>query len=84
MRHAALERNRRCILAYLFNRLELLRRLRWEQGSSVLPEAVRSNLHTAELDWFSKYFRVLLSICSVYSKEEFLQETDLILISLIN
>lgn len=55
VRHAALERNRRCVHAYLFNRLELLRRLRWEMGSSVLPEGVRANLHPAELDWFSKY-----------------------------
>ncbi|XP_018016282.1 DNA replication complex GINS protein PSF1-like isoform X2 [Hyalella azteca] len=54
LRHAALERNKRCLLAYLYNRLERLRTMRWQLGS-VLPSDVRTNLCEPELEWFAQY-----------------------------
>ncbi|KAJ8309301.1 hypothetical protein KUTeg_014175 [Tegillarca granosa] len=46
LRHAALERNKRCLLAYL---LEYIKKMRWEFGS-VLP---------TEVQWFGKYNKML-------------------------
>nr|CAD7425320.1 unnamed protein product [Timema monikensis] len=43
LRHAALERNKRCLLAYLYNRLKKIRQMRWEFGI-VLPPEIRANL----------------------------------------
>ena len=40
LRHASLERNQRCLLAYIYNRLSTIRDMRWEVGS-VLPEEFR-------------------------------------------
>ncbi|CAH1792103.1 unnamed protein product [Owenia fusiformis] len=58
IRHAALERNKRCILAYLQNRLKTTRDMRWEFGS-VLPADVKYNLSEAEIQWFNKYNKSL-------------------------
>ncbi|KAF2355754.1 GINS subunit domain A [Trinorchestia longiramus] len=54
LRHAALERNKRCLLAYLYNRLERIRTMRWQLGS-ILPPHIRSNLCEPEVEWFTKY-----------------------------
>ncbi|XP_026501404.1 DNA replication complex GINS protein PSF1-like [Vanessa tameamea] len=54
VRHSALERNKRCLLAYLYNRMIKIKTLRWEFGS-VLPPDVRELLSDSEYDWFSKY-----------------------------
>ena len=40
MRHTALERNKRCLLAYLNHRVEKIRDMRWEFGA-VLPADVK-------------------------------------------
>ncbi|XP_061173153.1 DNA replication complex GINS protein PSF1-like [Saccostrea cucullata] len=58
LRHSALERNKRCLLAYLYNRLEQIRRMRWEFGS-VLPPEVKFNMCEQEIQWFSKYNKML-------------------------
>jgi len=58
LRHAALERNKRCILAYLFNRLEHVRKMRWQFGS-VLPQEIKYNLSDQEVQWFNKYNKSL-------------------------
>ncbi|ESN93628.1 hypothetical protein HELRODRAFT_88492 [Helobdella robusta] len=58
MRHAALERNKRCLLAYLYNRISILRQMRWDIGS-VLPLEIKSNLSEHEIQWFTKYNRML-------------------------
>uniref|UniRef100_H2ZEV3 DNA replication complex GINS protein PSF1 n=1 Tax=Ciona savignyi TaxID=51511 RepID=H2ZEV3_CIOSA len=58
IRHDSLQRNKRCLLAYLYNRLQKIRELRWEFGS-VLPANVRSNMSPKEMEWFSKYNRTL-------------------------
>lgn len=57
-RHAALERNKRCLLAYLYNRLERIRQMRWEFGS-ILPAEIKINLSNNEYEWFTKYSKSL-------------------------
>nr|CAI5867094.1 unnamed protein product [Callosobruchus analis] len=58
LRHAAVKRNLRCLMAYHYNRLRLLRTMRWEFGS-ILPADIKSNLSPAEIEWFAKYSRIL-------------------------
>ncbi|XP_014663987.1 PREDICTED: DNA replication complex GINS protein PSF1-like [Priapulus caudatus] len=58
LRHACLERNRRCLLAYLYNRLLRIRDMRWEFGS-VLPQDIKLCLSEHELQWFSRYSKSL-------------------------
>ncbi|XP_052767582.1 DNA replication complex GINS protein PSF1-like [Mya arenaria] len=58
LRHAALERNKRCILAYLYNRIKRIRDMRWEFGS-VLPQEIKYNLSEQEVRWFSQYNKCL-------------------------
>ncbi|KAG5882092.1 hypothetical protein JTB14_017511 [Gonioctena quinquepunctata] len=58
VRHAAVKRNVRCLMAYHFSRLKCLRTMRWEFGS-ILPVDIKENLSAAEIDWFSKYSRSL-------------------------
>ena len=60
LRHASLERNKRCLLAYVYNRMEKIRDMRWDFGS-VLPDDVKYNLNEEELGWFGKYNRSLAS-----------------------
>lgn len=58
LRHIALNRNKRCVLAYIYNRMRMLRDLRWELGS-ILPPEVNSNLLNAEVQWFQSYNKSL-------------------------
>ncbi|KAK2147299.1 hypothetical protein LSH36_561g03098 [Paralvinella palmiformis] len=58
MRHAALERNKRCVLAYVYNRLQKIAQMRWEFGS-VLPADIKYNLAEQEVQWFIKYTKCL-------------------------
>lgn len=58
LRHSALERNKRCLLSYLYNRLEQIKKMRWEFGS-VLPPEVKFNMCEQEVQWFSKYNKML-------------------------
>jgi len=58
VRHAAVARDRRCLIAYLYNRLRSIASLRWSFGS-VLPPDVKQNLSEAELAWLGTYSRSL-------------------------
>ncbi|KAH9499536.1 DNA replication complex GINS protein PSF1 [Bulinus truncatus] len=58
IRHAGIQRNKRCLLAYLYNRLEHIRGMRWEFGS-VLPADVKYNMCENEVQWFNQYNRLL-------------------------
>ncbi|XP_070803986.1 DNA replication complex GINS protein PSF1 isoform X2 [Pituophis catenifer annectens] len=53
-RHCSLLRNRRCVVAYLYDRLLRLRALRWEYGS-VLPNAVRFHMSADEVRCLKDY-----------------------------
>ncbi|KAK5645273.1 hypothetical protein RI129_006573 [Pyrocoelia pectoralis] len=57
-RHAIIQRNLRCLLAYHYNRLRCLRTMRWEFGS-ILPPDIKANLSHSETNWFSKYSSML-------------------------
>jgi len=63
MRHEALHRNKRCLLAYLNHRIEKIRSYRWEFGS-VLPRQVKVNLSESENQWFLRYNRSLAKYMS--------------------
>ena len=43
LRHTALERNKRCLLAYLNHRVQKIRDMRWQFGA-VLPNDVKVNI----------------------------------------
>ncbi|XP_048585920.1 DNA replication complex GINS protein PSF1 isoform X2 [Nematostella vectensis] len=58
VRHASLERDKRCLLAYLYNRMNRIKNLRWEFGS-VLPDDIKYNLSEQEVQWFTKYNKSL-------------------------
>lgn len=58
VRHSALERNRRCLLAYLYNRVKKIRQLRWEFGSIIPPE-IKYNMCEPEVQWFNNYNKIL-------------------------
>ncbi|XP_018576496.1 DNA replication complex GINS protein PSF1-like [Anoplophora glabripennis] len=58
IRHAAVKRNIRCLMAYHYNRIKCLRNIRWEFGS-ILPADIKSHLSASEIEWFSKYSRTL-------------------------
>lgn len=53
-RHTAKLWNKRCIIAYHYERLNRLKRLRWEYGNN-LPREIVKNLSQDELEWFTKY-----------------------------
>ncbi|XP_021107831.1 DNA replication complex GINS protein PSF1 isoform X2 [Heterocephalus glaber] len=57
-RHCSLLRNRRCTVAYLYDRLLRIRALRWEYGS-VLPSALRFHMSAEEMEWFNQYKKSL-------------------------
>ncbi|CAI9730731.1 Hypothetical predicted protein [Octopus vulgaris] len=58
VRHAALERNKRCLLTYLYKRLRNIQQMRWEFGS-VLPAEIRYNMCEREVQWFNRYNKML-------------------------
>ena len=60
LRHACLERNQRCLLAYVYSRLNKIKDYRWSVGS-VLPPEAKLNLCEQEIQWFGHYNRSLAS-----------------------
>ncbi|XP_061516113.1 DNA replication complex GINS protein PSF1 isoform X1 [Anopheles gambiae] len=57
-RHNLIKRQKRCVLAYLSNRLFRLKRLRWHVGP-ILPPEIKSCINDPESAWFNKYSRIL-------------------------
>lgn len=57
-RHAALERNKRCLLAFLYERLERIKDVRWEYGPTI-PSTVKESLCEPEIQWFNNYNKIL-------------------------
>lgn len=54
LRFAALERDKRCLLAYFYHRAKKIRSMRWEFGA-VLPTDIKANLCGPEQAYFNKY-----------------------------
>lgn len=63
VRHTIKLWNKRCIIAYHSERLNKLKRLRWEYGNN-LPREIVKNLSKDELEWFTKYNDNLFSYMS--------------------
>lgn len=57
-RHALLQRNVRCTLAYLYNRLLKLKEIRWHLGSSLTSD-IKEALTEPEVQWFNNYSKLL-------------------------
>ncbi|CAF3346769.1 unnamed protein product [Rotaria sp. Silwood1] len=60
IRHAAIQRIKRCLLAYAYHRMNKIKSFRWSIGP-VLPEYIRNNLSIDELEFFSNYNQTLSS-----------------------
>eukprot|EP01135_Chromosphaera_perkinsii_P005321 Nk52_evm2s343 gene=Nk52_evmTU2s343 len=53
--HSSISRNKRCLLAYLLERLKRIQKIRWEYGP-VLPKHIKeSSLSADEIEFFKKY-----------------------------
>ncbi|KAF7494290.1 DNA replication complex GINS protein PSF1 [Sarcoptes scabiei] len=50
--------NKRCLLAYHHDRLQKLKKIRWQLGA-ILPIEIRSNISEDELRWFLNYSKNL-------------------------
>ncbi|XP_063489955.1 DNA replication complex GINS protein PSF1 isoform X6 [Symphalangus syndactylus] len=74
-RHCSLLRNRRCTVAYLYDRLLRIRALRWEYGS-VLPNALRFHMAAEEMEWFNNYKRSLATYMRSLGGDEGLDITQ--------
>ncbi|CAF2026785.1 unnamed protein product [Rotaria magnacalcarata] len=60
IRHAAIQRIKRCLLAYAYHRMNKIKSFRWSLGP-VLPEYIRNNLSIDEIEFFSNYNQTLSS-----------------------
>ncbi|XP_027776224.1 DNA replication complex GINS protein PSF1 isoform X1 [Marmota flaviventris] len=74
-RHCSLLRNRRCTVAYLYDRLLRIRALRWEYGS-VLPSALRFHMSAEEIEWFNQYKKSLATYMRSLGGDEGLDITQ--------
>lgn len=54
----AIERNKRCLIAYHMKRLKKIKQLRWELGP-VIPSHIRQGLSTRERSFSNEYNKVL-------------------------
>ncbi|KAF6088043.1 GINS complex subunit 1 [Phyllostomus discolor] len=74
-RHCSLLRNRRCTIAYLYDRLLRIRALRWEYGS-VLPNVLRFHMSAEEIEWFNHYKKSLATYMRSLGGDEGLDITQ--------
>ncbi|BAT92733.1 hypothetical protein VIGAN_07155300 [Vigna angularis var. angularis] len=56
--HLTLVRNKRCLMAYVYNRAEIIRNLLWKIGH-VLPQEIEEKLSHAEGEYFKKHSAAL-------------------------
>lgn len=63
VRHTAKLWNKRCIIAYHYERLNRLKKLRWDYGNN-LPREIVDKLSKNELEWFTTYNNNLFSYMS--------------------
>uniref|UniRef100_A0A6I8NGL2 DNA replication complex GINS protein PSF1 n=1 Tax=Ornithorhynchus anatinus TaxID=9258 RepID=A0A6I8NGL2_ORNAN len=74
-RHCSLLRNRRCVTAYLYDRLLRIRALRWEYGS-ILPNTLRFHMSAEEMQWFNQYKKSLATYMRSLGGDEGLDITQ--------
>ncbi|XP_047963517.1 DNA replication complex GINS protein PSF1 [Salvia hispanica] len=58
--HLSLVRNKRCLMAYVYKRAEVIRSLGW-MVDSVLPEEIQEKLSTSEREYFKNHAATLQS-----------------------
>ncbi|XP_031478862.1 uncharacterized protein LOC116249752 isoform X2 [Nymphaea colorata] len=56
--HLSLIRNKRCLMAYMYNRAEIIRSLRWKIGT-IPPEEIQSKLNYSEEEYFKNHCAAL-------------------------
>ncbi|KAK6912185.1 GINS subunit, domain A [Dillenia turbinata] len=56
--HLSLVRNKRCLMAYVYNRAELIQNLRWKAGP-VLPPEIQEKLSYSEEEYFRNHSAAL-------------------------
>ncbi|CAL9170022.1 uncharacterized protein LOC103997860 [Musa acuminata AAA Group] len=61
--HHSLLRNKRCLMAYMQNRAEIVRSLRWQLGP-VLPEEIKAKLSYSEGVYFADHSKAIASYMS--------------------
>ncbi|XP_058447870.1 DNA replication complex GINS protein PSF1-like [Malaya genurostris] len=59
-RHKLIQRQKRCLMIYLYNRIQKLKKVRWHLGAT-LPADIKANLNEPELQWFNNYSKMLAS-----------------------
>ncbi|KAL5721250.1 hypothetical protein ACHQM5_013834 [Ranunculus cassubicifolius] len=80
--HLALLRNKRCLMAYVYNRAEIIQSLRWKVGST-LPKEVQEkviyseeeyfNNHSAAIDTYLREMDVELTVDMVPPKDHYIK-----------
>jgi GINS complex subunit 1 len=68
MRHAALQRNKRCLLTYVYTRMNWIAALRFELASVIAPKHIKSNMSDLEVIWFQKYSKTLANYMKALSQ----------------
>ncbi|KAH0449984.1 hypothetical protein IEQ34_020676 [Dendrobium chrysotoxum] len=61
--HLSLLRNKRCLMAYMYNRAELIQSLRWKIGP-VLPQEIQEKLNYSEEEYFKNHSAAIESYMS--------------------
>lgn len=59
MRHAALQRNKRCLLTYVYTRMNWITALRFELATVVAPKHIKASMSDLEVIYFQKYSKTL-------------------------
>ncbi|GKV35824.1 hypothetical protein SLE2022_382070 [Rubroshorea leprosula] len=63
--HLSLTRNKRCLMAYMYNRAEIIRVLAWKVGLlHELPEEIQEKLSDSEEEYFKDHAKTLKSYMS--------------------
>jgi GINS complex subunit 1 len=68
MRHAALQRNKRNLLTYVYTRMNWIAGLRFELATATAPKHIRSNMSDLEVSWFQKYSKTLANYMKALSQ----------------
>uniref|UniRef100_A0A6N2MLY2 GINS subunit domain-containing protein n=1 Tax=Salix viminalis TaxID=40686 RepID=A0A6N2MLY2_SALVM len=63
--HLSLIRNKRCLMAYVHNRAEVIQNFAWKVGLELLelPEEIQEKLSPSEKNYFGKHSSALQSSC---------------------
>ena len=68
LRHAALQRNKRCLLTYVYTRMNWIASLRFELATVVAPKHIKSCMSDLEVIWFQKYSKTLANYMKALSQ----------------